>query len=194
MINYIESELTEIIDCFTALCQAPLMDAVRAIADRCIATLSTGGKIIFCGNGGSAADAQHLAAELVGRYRVERAPLAAISLTVDSSAVTAIANDYGYEQVFARQLLGVGQPGDLLIGLSTSGNSPNVVEAVKVAQTLQITSVGFTGQSGGTLRTLTQLCLQVPSSVTAHIQEMHIACGHILCGLVEQHFVMQNSR
>ncbi len=157
------------------------------IAELWITALSAGNKIIFCGNGGSAADCQHLAAELVGRYKFNRRSLAAISLTVDSSALTAIGNDYGYEQIFARQLEGVGQSGDILVGISTSGNSANVISAFKLAKEKQIHTVAFTGEGGGLLKAVADVCLNVPSSVTNNIQEMHIACGHLICDMVERY-------
>ncbi|WP_343562410.1 D-sedoheptulose 7-phosphate isomerase [Kiloniella sp. b19] len=149
-------------------------------------TLDQGGKILFCGNGGSAADAQHLAAELVGRYKKDRPSLPSIALTVDSSALTAIGNDYGYEEVFARQVAGLACEGDLLVGISTSGNSANVIRAIERARDLGVRTMTFTGQSGGTLRGLCDLCLAVPSDQTNHIQEMHIAVGHYLCGEAER--------
>jgi D-sedoheptulose 7-phosphate isomerase len=148
--------------------------------------LRHGNKIIFCGNGGSAADAQHLAAELVGRYLIDRAPLPALALTVDTSALTAIANDYSFDEVFARQLGGVGQAGDVLVAISTSGNSKNVLRAIAVAREKGIKTVGLTGQSGGQMRQLCDICICVPSDSTNHIQEMHIAVGHVICGAVER--------
>jgi len=150
-----------------------------------IKALRAGNKILFCGNGGSAADSQHLAAELTGRYRRDRRPLAAIALTVDTSALTAIGNDYGFHDIFARQLAGIGRAGDVLVALSTSGSSENVIRAIEAARRLDIVAVGLTGESGGAMAGLCDLCVQVPSTDTARIKEMHIAVGHILCGLVE---------
>lgn len=144
-----------------------------------------GQKIMFCGNGGSAADAQHLAAELMGRYLKDRSPLAAIALTVDTSALTAIANDYSYADVFSRQLRGLGRAGDVLVGLSTSGNSENVMRAAAAARELGIATIGMTGRSGGRLRAACDVAICVPADETNHIQEMHIAIGHYLCGFVE---------
>ena len=158
---------------------------VEAIARAWTEALKRGNKVLFCGNGGSAADSQHLAAELLGRYRFDRDPLPAESLTTDTSALTAIGNDYGYENVFSRQLRGVGKEGDVLVGISTSGNSRNVVEAFAAARKLGILTVAFTGQDGGRLKDCADLCLDVPATATNSIQEMHIACGHIICGLVE---------
>lgn len=165
--------------------KAPVIDAISEIW---IDALSNGNKVIFCGNGGSAADSQHLAAELMGRYKVDRDPMAAISLTVDTSALTAIGNDYGYEMVFSRQLKGIGKKGDVLVGISTSGNSRNILDAFTVAKQLGIRTIALTGESGGAMKSQADLCLNVPSSITNNIQEMHIACGHLICGIVEDYF------
>lgn len=159
-----------------------VQDAIGVVGD----ALERGNKIVFCGNGGSAADAQHLAAELVGRYLIDRAPLPALALTVDTSALTAIANDYSFDEVFARQLGGVGQTGDVLVAISTSGNSRNVLRAIEVAREKGIKTIGLTGQSGGQMRQLCDICICVPSDRTNHIQEMHIAVGHMVCGDVER--------
>ena len=140
---------------------------------------------MFCGNGGSAADAQHLAAELMGRFMIDRAPLPAMALTVNSSAMTAIANDYSYEEVFDRQLRGIGRSGDVLVAISTSGNSGNVVRAIEAAREINILTIGLTGESGGRMGNLCDICIRVPSASTPRIQEMHIAVGHCLCELVE---------
>lgn len=159
---------------------------VEKIVQICTAALKNGNKILFCGNGGSAAQAQHLAAELVGRYKMERRALAALSLTVDTSDITAIGNDYGYDDIFRRQLEGLGKAGDVLIGLSTSGNSTNVIRAFELARSMDIRTVAFTGEGGGKMKALADICLTVPSTQTNHIQEMHITIGHIVCGLVEK--------
>lgn len=161
---------------------------IEKISQVWIKALSGGSKVIFCGNGGSAADSQHLAAELMGRYKIDRDPMAAMSLTVDSSALTAIGNDYGFENVFSRQLRGIGQKGDVLVGISTSGNSKNIMDAFSIAKQLGIATVAFTGEGGGMMKSQADLCLNVPSSTTNNIQEMHIACGHVICGIVESHF------
>ncbi len=158
---------------------------IAAAADAIIGTLRNGGKVLFCGNGGSAADAQHLAAELMGRYLKDRAPLPALALTVDTSALTAIANDYGYEQVFARQLRGIGRRGDVLVGISTSGNSANVIAAFLAARELGVTTVALTGMDGGRLGATADIAIRVPADQTNFIQEMHIVIGHMLCGFVE---------
>ena len=149
-------------------------------------TLQQGGKILFCGNGGSAADSQHLAAELTGRFIKDRRPLAAMALSTDTSALTCIGNDYSFDEVFARQVAGLGRSGDLLIGISTSGNSRNVIRAVEEAQKLGMQTIGLLGRDGGQLRSLCDHSIVVPSPVTARIQECHILIGHTLCGLIEQ--------
>ena len=159
---------------------------IAAVAERLVDVLRGGGTIFFCGNGGSAGDAQHLAAELAGRYRFDRRPLAALALTANTSTLTAIGNDYGYARIFARQLAGVGRPGDALIGISTSGNSENVVEAFLQAKAAGILTVGLVGDPGGRMAALADLAVKVPSGSTPRIQEAHIAIGHILCGILEQ--------
>lgn len=148
-------------------------------------SLEHGGKVLLCGNGGSAADAQHLAAELVGRFVLERRPLPAIALTTDSSILTAVGNDYGFEDVFIRQVQAHGRTGDVLVGISTSGNSSNVLQAVQVARGLGMLTIGLSGRDGGRLAEQVDFPIVVNSSSTARIQECHIAIGHILCELVE---------
>lgn len=147
--------------------------------------IRAGGKVIFCGNGGSAADAQHLAAELMGRFLFDRSPMAAVSLTVDTSALTAIGNDYGFVNVFSRQLRGIGKVGDVVFGMSTSGNSENVIKAFEVAREMGITTVGMTGIGGGKMAEVSDILLTVPHDKTNHIQEAHIAIGHMICAMVE---------
>jgi D-sedoheptulose 7-phosphate isomerase len=159
--------------------------AVARAGAMLIDCLRSGSKVMFCGNGGSAADSQHLAAELLGRYLKDRAPLPALALTVDTSVLTAVGNDYGYAEVFERQVRGLGRPGDVLVGLSTSGNSENVLRAFAAARELGLRSVGLTGQGGGRMADAADLCIRVPSSRTNEIQEMHIAIGHLLCEMVE---------
>lgn len=149
-------------------------------------TLIAGGKIMFCGNGGSAADSQHFAAELTGRFVRDRRPLAAVALSTDTSALTCIANDYSFNEVFSRQVAALGRKEDLLIGISTSGNSSNVVRAVEEAQKLGMQTIGLLGRDGGILRELCRHSIVVPSEVTARIQECHVLIGHTLCGLIEQ--------
>jgi len=148
-------------------------------------TFRNGGKVLFCGNGGSAADAQHIAAELSGRFYTDRAPLYAEALHVNSSYVTAVANDYGYDAVFARMVQAAGRPGDVLVALSTSGNSPNILKAIETAKEKEMLIIGFTGESGGKMAPLCDVLLNVPSEDTPRIQEAHILLGHILCQHVE---------
>jgi len=148
--------------------------------------LSAGNKIVFFGNGGSAADSQHLAAELVVRYKTNRAPLAAIALTTDSSLLTAGANDFGFETIFESQVRALGRPGDLAIGISTSGASANVVRALRAAREIGMTAAALTGRDGGQLAGLAEPLVMVPSTSTARIQEMHIMIGHMLCDVLEQ--------
>lgn len=152
----------------------------------CVHSLRAGGKLMFCGNGGSAADSQHLAAEFTGRFIKDRPPVAAIALSTDTSALTCIANDYSFEAIFARQVQAIGKPGDCLIAISTSGNSGNVLAAVAAAKTLGITCIGLLGRDGGKLKPQCDVSIVVPSQVTARIQEAHILIGHSLCGAVEQ--------
>ena len=160
--------------------------AVAEVAELCISSLRAGGKIIFCGNGGSAAQSQHLAAELVGRYKLERPAMNALSLTVDTSNLTAIGNDYGYEVIFSRQLQGVGKSGDVLIGLSTSGNSPNVLRAFEQAEQMGIHTVALVGRSGGRMAQVAGHAIAAPADTSAHIQELHITIGHLICDLIEK--------
>ncbi|KAF1682953.1 MULTISPECIES: D-sedoheptulose 7-phosphate isomerase [unclassified Veillonella] len=164
------------------------METIQLIAERCKTALAAGNKVLFCGNGGSAADAQHLAAELIGRFQKERRSLASIALTTDTSILTAVANDYGYDEVFARQVEGLGRAGDVLIGISTSGNSANVVKAALKARDTGMHTIAFTGEGGGKLQDICDITLAIPSKVTARIQEMHILVGHIICELVEEEY------
>lgn len=165
-------------------------EAARAMAG----ALKAGRKIIWFGNGGSATQSQHMAGEFVGRFRKDREPLPSLSLTENMASVTAIGNDYAFEQVFSRQLAALSQPGDLAVGISTSGNSPNVLRALREAKGLQLTSVGLTGGAGGQMAGLCDICICVPSTVTAQIQEVHLAIGHILCGLVEDELAASGGR
>ena len=150
------------------------------------ASLSAGGKLLIAGNGGSAADAQHIAAELTGRFLREREPLPALALHANSSALTAIGNDYGFEHVFARELAAHARPGDVLLAISTSGGSKNILRAIEEARQKRVAVIGMTGESGGAMRTACDLCLCVPSKSTARIQEMHIMIGHTICELLEE--------
>ena len=151
--------------------------------------LQSGGKLLLFGNGGSAADAQHLAAEFVGRFVAERRGLSAVALTTDSSILTAVGNDYGFEQVFARQIQALGRPGDIAIGISTSGTSPNVLEAVKAARSQGLRTIGLSGKDGGALAQAVDIAIVVQSDHTAQVQECHIAIGHLLCELTERELV-----
>jgi len=155
------------------------------IADQMIAAIRGGKKILWCGNGGSAADSQHLAAEIVGRFRRERRAWPSIALTTNTSILTAVGNDYGYDAVFVRQVEALCQRGDVLVGLTTSGNSPNVCNAIQCARGLGAFTVGMTGEAGGRLATLADVCLRVASCETARIQECHILFGHMLCDRIE---------
>ena len=160
--------------------------AVAAAAEAAIACLESGGTVFFCGNGGSAADAQHLAAELAGRYFTDRPSMAAMALTTNTSSVTAIGNDYGFDQVFSRQLEGLGTPGDVLIAISTSGGSPNVRRAIETAHQAGMTVIGLTGARGRDFAALCDYALVTPHASTPRIQEGHIAMGHALCELIER--------
>jgi len=165
---------------------ATLDQQVDQAINACVHSLRAGGKLMFCGNGGSAADSQHLAAEFTGRFIKDRPPVAAIALSTDTSALTCIANDYAFEAIFARQVQAIGKPGDCLIAISTSGNSGNVLAAVAAAKALGITCIGLLGRDGGKLKPLCDVSIVVPSQITARIQEAHILIGHSLCGAVEQ--------
>ena len=162
------------------------MAAILAIADQITRVLREGGKVMLAGNGGSAADAQHIAAELVGRFVIDRAPLAAIALTTDTSALTAIGNDYSFDQIFERQLRGLGRRGDVFVAISTSGHSRNILAALKAARELGIATIGFTGAKGAQMLPLCDLALIAPSEETALIQQIHITAAHAICGLVER--------
>jgi D-sedoheptulose 7-phosphate isomerase len=165
---------------------AKFIAATVAIAERIAASLKSGGKILLAGNGGSAADAQHIAAEFVGRFVDDRAPLAAIALTTDTSALTSIGNDYGFEKIFERQVRALGRRGDVFVGISTSGRSPNVVAALQAARELGLTTVGFTRNAATPMHALCDLTLAVPAEETALIQQIHITAAHAICHLVER--------
>jgi D-sedoheptulose 7-phosphate isomerase len=159
---------------------------VAAVAERVAATVRSGGTLFFCGNGGSAADSQHLAAEYVVRFNRERGALPALALTVDTSVLTAAGNDYGFERIFARQLEALAAPGDLLVLHSTSGRSPNLLEAARAARACGVTSVAFLARDGGPLRGEVDVAVVVPTDVTAHAQELHLALGHAICEVVDR--------
>jgi D-sedoheptulose 7-phosphate isomerase len=167
------------------LADAEALETLERMAKKMVAAFSAGGKVLFCGNGGSAGDAQHIAAELSGRFYRDREPLFAEALHVNSSYLTAVANDYSYEEVYARMTRAMGREGDILIGISTSGNSGNVVRALEDAQKIGMQTFGLTGQGGGKMHALCDEILCVPSSDTPRIQECHILIGHLLCELVE---------
>jgi D-sedoheptulose 7-phosphate isomerase len=168
------------------LADSKLIDLVKQAAELCVGTFSNDGKVLLCGNGGSAADAQHIAAELSGRFYYDRAPLYAEALSVNTSYLTAVSNDYSYDMVFSRMVKAAGKNGDVLIGITTSGNSANVVNAVVQANELGMKTIGLTGESGGQLNNLCDICIRVPSLNTARIQESHILIGHIICEIVEE--------
>lgn len=163
-----------------------LNDPIAVVAEHAVTCLRNGGKVLFCGNGGSAADSQHLASELAGRFVLDRRPLSGLALTTDTSALTAIGNDYAFDEVFARQVIALGRKGDVLVGISSSGNSGNVVRAVEEARGLGIYTVGLLGRDGGRLRNICDTPIVVSSDSTARIQECHILIGHTLCEMIEQ--------
>ena len=161
-----------------------IITQIESLVEHCLISLTSGGKVIFCGNGGSFADSQHLAAEFVSRLRFDRLPLAAIALGTNSSNMSAIGNDYGYDQVFKREILALGNKNDIFIPISTSGNSVNVIEAIHAASDKNIKTIAFTGGTGGKMFSLCE-CVVVPSTSTEKIQEVHIMLGHIICYLIE---------
>ena len=162
------------------------IEIIKEIAEVIIKAYRNGGKVLLFGNGGSAADAQHIAAELVGKYYLDRDPLPAIALTVNTSSLTAIGNDYSFDRIFAKQLEALGEAGDVAIGISTSGKSKNVIQALKVAKERGLITIGFTGKDGGMLKDIVDYCLHIPSDDTPRIQEGHITVGHIICEIVER--------
>ena len=185
MDQIIRQRLKDHMEVLQKLMASDLPEKLEKCAEIVEKALKEGHKVLFCGNGGSAADSQHLAAEFVGRFQKERKGLPAVALTVDTSILTAIANDYGYETVFSRQVQALGEAGDVLVGISTSGNSENVLLAIKEAKGKGITCIGMTAEGGGKMAEECDICLAVPAKVTARAQEMHILMGHILCELVD---------
>ena len=167
---------------------AECAEDIETLSKAWLECLGAGGKILFFGNGGSAADAQHLAAELVVRYRVNRRAFAGLALTTDTSVLTAHSNDFGFDSVYARQIEALARPGDVAIGISTSGTSKNVIEGLRAAKEVGCVTIAFTGAAGGPCAALADLALKVPSEITAHIQECHLLVGHVLCGAVETAF------
>ena len=183
---FVTTAIQESVKVEQALLEDPqLLSQIAAVAKEFVAALSHGHKIVLFGNGGSAADAQHLAAEFVGRFQLERTPLPALALTVNTSALTSIGNDYGYEHVFSRQVEALGSQGDVAVGFSTSGKSLNVLKALSAAQAKGMVTVALTGKNGNLLQKVSQYCLSVPSDQTARIQESHILIGHIISQLTE---------
>lgn len=180
---FLQSELQAHLDMYAQL--HSIFPQMIAVANELRATLQRGGKILIMGNGGSAADSQHIAAEIVGRYKKERRGMAAIALTTDTSILTSVGNDYGYDYIFARQIEGLCRPEDAVIGITTSGNSKNVVNAIIEANAIGATTIGLTGGTGGKLLELCKFNLVMPSSDTPRIQEAHIFVGHSLCGMLE---------
>ena len=188
-----QSKIQEILNASISVKQQILEDErlqniLEAVTNEIVNCFRNGGKLLFCGNGGSAADAQHLAAEFSGRFYTDREPLDAEALHVNTSYLTAVANDYSYNEVYARIVKAKGRKGDILIGLSTSGNSANIVEALKVAKERSLIVVGFTGESGGKMKDYCDYLINIPSIDTPRIQECHITLGHIICQLVEEKF------
>ena len=187
MKNYIKDQIKASYETKQAIYEnEDLLDKIEDVARRCVALYKTDKKTILAGNGGSAADAQHIAAELVGRYGFDRPSIPSLALTTDTSNLTAIGNDYGYDQVFSRQLEGMGQEGDIFIGISTSGNSVNIMKAFESAKKKGITTIALTGRDGGEMAKMADVALIVPSHATPRIQESHILIGHILCDIIEK--------
>lgn len=175
--DYLESASEAIVSIST--------DDVKKASKVCIDCLRSGGTIYFCGNGGSAVDSQHFAGELVGRFRMERQAIPAVALTSNSAVITAVANDYDFTQIFSRQVEALGKPGDVLVAISTSGNSENVLKALEVASAKSMRTIGFTGVSGGALAILTDICIRAQSKETSHVQEALLVAGHAICNAIE---------
>lgn len=187
MLNHIKDEISASRDTKSKLLEdKKFLESLVTVAKACVDVYKAKKKTILAGNGGSAADAQHIAAELVGRYGFDRPSIPSLALTTDTSNLTAIGNDYGYDAVFSRQLEGMGQEGDLFIGISSSGNSQNVINAFKAAKKIGVTTVALVGRDGGEMAQLADHVLLVPSEVTARIQECHILIGHIICDIIEK--------
>lgn len=185
-LTFIRSRIQASVDLKTQLLSdEKVLRTLGVLVDDIVACFRGGRKVLWCGNGGSAADAQHLAAELTGRFYYDRPPLSSEALHVNTSYLTAVANDYSYEEVYARLLRGIGRPGDVLIGMSTSGNSPNVVNAMVAARELNIRTAGFTGETGGEMAAFSDFLINIPSRDTPRIQECHMLLGHTLCEMVE---------
>lgn len=186
MTETIEAILQKSIDTKTKVLGDPLLlQTIERVVEACTVAFESGHKVLFCGNGGSAADAQHLAAEFSGRFYTDRNPLPSEALHCNTSYLTAVGNDYGYENVYSRAVKGHGKPGDILVGLSTSGNSENILRAFDVAHEIGMKTVGFTGETGGKMASKSDYLINIPSTDTPRIQECHITVGHIVCELVE---------
>lgn len=186
MISFIQSKIQDSINLKSALLTSePILSSVNNLVSDIVTCYRNGGKVLWCGNGGSAADAQHLAAELSGRFYYDRPPLFSEALHVNTSYLTAVANDYSYDVIYGRLVQAMGKKGDLLIGLSTSGNSKNVIKAFEKANELGLVTAGFTGQTGGDMKGMTKYLINIPSSDTPRIQECHMLLGHTICEMVE---------
>lgn len=185
IMNDIEIQLQDSIDTKKALLTTNL-DIIRNIADVLVRAFKNNHRLYLIGNGGSAADAQHIAGELIGRFKTDRRPLPAVALTTDTSVITALANDFGYDTCFARQVEALANPGDVILAFSTSGNSKGILNAVQIAKNRGVIAIGFTGKDGGLLKDAVDICLKIPSDNTPRIQECHITVGHILCSIVEK--------
>lgn len=195
MKQFIEAEFSKTLANFNRMAvDEGLKESIARAVEMCLVSLRADGKILFAGNGGSAADAQHWAGELVSRFYYDRPGLPAIALTTDTSILTAIGNDYGYDYTFARQVEALGRRGDVLVVISTSGNSPNILRAAQAAKDRGVSVIGFTGQSGGKLAPLSDLCFRIPSDETPRIQEGHEFIGHLLCALIEEGMYPRESR
>jgi D-sedoheptulose 7-phosphate isomerase len=187
MLSYIKKQIEDSRDTKSKILEDEnLLDLLEIVSRQCVDVYKNSKKTILAGNGGSAADAQHIAAELVGRYGFDRPSIPSLALTTDTSNLTAIGNDYGYDQIFSRQLEGMGSEGDLFIGISTSGNSQNIIKAFEVARAKKITTVALTGRDGGEMAKMADIALIVPSNETPRIQESHILIGHIICDIIEK--------
>jgi len=187
MINYIKNQIQASIDTKqNILNDEALMQTIADVGQVCVKLYQNGKKTLLAGNGGSAADAQHIAAELVGRYGFDRPSIPSIALTTDTSNLTAIGNDYGYDKVFSRQMEGMGSEGDLFIGISTSGNSENIINAINAAKAKGVTTVALVGRDGGEMARLADYAIIVPSNATPRIQESHILIGHMICDIIEK--------
>ena len=187
MINFIKSKIEESVKLKTSLLSnTAILNAINNIVEDIVNCYKNNGKVLWCGNGGSAADAQHLAAELSGRFYYDRPPLFSEALHVNTSYTTAVANDYSYDVIYSRLIEGLAKPGDVLVGLSTSGNSGNIVKAFEKSKELKVVTIGFTGADGGKMKDLSDYLINVPSTDTPRIQESHILLGHIICELVEK--------